>query len=84
MSRFTGWDHLKPEDSLKYYIHQTIMVNELSGGHGAYKISNAEKHASGPSFGPIQYDIGGNNEGRNLLEQIVREAMDSKGNRFMK
>ena len=83
MSRFTGGDHLKPEDGLKYYIHQTMMVNELSGGHGAYKISNAEKAASGPSFGPIQYDIGGNNEGRNLLERIAREATDSKGNRFI-
>ena len=83
MSRFTGGDHLKPEDGLKYYIHQTMMVNELSGGHGAYKISNAEKAASGPSFGPIQYDIGGNNEGRNLLERIAREAIDSKGNRFI-
>nr|WP_314052225.1 hypothetical protein [uncultured Neisseria sp.] len=68
---------------MKYYIHQTMMVNELSGGRGAYKISNAEKAASGPSFGPIQYDIGGNNEGRNLLEQIAREATDSKGNRFI-
>ena len=83
MSRFTGGDHLKPEDGLKYYIHQTMMVNELSGGRGAYKISNAEKAASGPSFGPIQYDIGGNNEGRNLLERIAREATDSKGNRFI-
>ena len=83
MSRFTGGDHLKPEDGLKYYIHQAMMVNELSGGRGAYKISNAEKAASGPSFDPIQYDIGGNNEGRNLLERIAREATDSKGNRFI-
>ena len=83
MSRFTGGDHLKPEDGLKYYIHQAMMVNELSGGRGAYKISNAEKASSGPSFGPIQYDIGGNNEGRNLLERIAREATDSKGNRFI-
>ena len=35
MSRFTGGDHLKPEDGLKYYIHQAMMVNELSGGRGA-------------------------------------------------
>lgn len=83
MSRFTGRDHLKPEDGLKYYIHQTMMVNELSGGHGAYKISNAEKAASGPSFGPIQYDIGGNDKGQQLLERIAREAIDSKGNRFI-
>lgn len=83
MSRFTGGNHLKPEDGLKYYIHQAMMVNELSGGRGAYKISNAEKAASGPSFGPIQYDIGGNDEGRNLLERIAREATDSKGNRFI-
>ncbi len=59
------------------------MVNELSGGHGAYKISNAEKAASGPSFGPIQYDIGGNDKGQQLLERIAREAADSKGNRFI-
>ena len=83
MSRFTGGDHLKPEDGLKYYIHQAMMVNELSGGYGAYEISNAKKADSGPSFGPIQYDIGGNNEGRNLLERIAREAADSKGNRFI-
>nr|WP_049347800.1 hypothetical protein [uncultured Neisseria sp.] len=83
MSRFTGGDHLKPEDGLKYYIHQTMMVNELSGGHGAYKISNAEKAASGPSFGPIQYDIGGNDKGQQLLERIAREAADSKGNRLI-
>lgn len=83
MSRFTGGDRLKPEDGLKYYIHQAMMVNELSGGHGAYKISNAEKAASGPSFGPIQYDIGGNDKGQQLLERIAREAADSKGNRFI-
>ena len=83
MSRFTGGDHLKPEDGLKYYIHQAMMVNELSGGHGAYKISNAEKASSGPSFGPIQYDIGSNDKGQKLLEQIAREATDSKGNRFI-
>lgn len=83
MSRFTGGDHLKPEDGLKYYIHQAMMVNELSGGHGAYKISNAEKAASGPSFGPIQYDIGGNDKGQQLLERIAQEATDSKGNRFI-
>ncbi|OFR65923.1 hypothetical protein HMPREF2872_03815 [Neisseria sp. HMSC069H12] len=74
---------MKPEDGLKYYIHQAMMVNELSGGHGAYKISNAEKAASGPSFGPIQYDIGGNDKGQQLLERIAREATDSKGNRFI-
>ncbi|WP_239667726.1 hypothetical protein [Neisseria lactamica] len=68
---------------MKYYIHQTMMVNELSGGHGAYKISNAEKAASGPSFGPIQYDIGGNDKGQQLLERIAREAADSKGNRLI-
>ena len=83
MSRFTGGDHLKPEDGLKYYIHQAMMVNELSGGYGAYEISNAKKADSGPSFGPIQYDIGGNDKGQQLLERIAREATDSKGNRFI-
>lgn len=83
MSRFTGGNHLKPEDGLKYYIHQAMMVNELSGGYGAYEISNAKKADSGPSFGPIQYDIGGNDKGQQLLERIAREATDSKGNRFI-
>lgn len=59
------------------------MVNELSGGYGVYEISNAKKADSGPSFGPIQYDIGGNDKGRNLLERIAREATDSKGNCFI-
>ena len=83
MSRFTGGNHLKPEDGLKYYIHQAMMVNELSGGYGAYEISNAKKADSGPRFGPIQYDIGGNDKGQQLLERIAREATDSKGNRFI-
>lgn len=60
MSRFTGGDHFKPEDGLKCYIDQTMMLSEPSGGHGAYKISNAVNAASGSNFGPIQYDIGSN------------------------
>lgn len=83
MPRFTGGDHLKPEDGLKYYIHQTMMLNELSGGHGAYKMSNAVNAASGPSFGPIQYDIGGNSRGRTLLEQVAREAKNTQGQRIV-
>ncbi|WP_373754070.1 hypothetical protein [Neisseria weixii] len=83
MTRFTGGDHLKPEDGLKYYIHKTMMVNELAGGKGAYQISNAQNAASGPSFGPIQYDIGSNKRGQNLLEQVAREAKDSQGHRFL-
>lgn len=31
MSRFTGGDHLKPEDGLKYYIHQAMMVKRIVG-----------------------------------------------------
>lgn len=82
-TRFIGGDHLKPENGLKYYIHETMMVNELAGGKGAYQISNAQRAASGPSFGPIQYDIGANRRGQNLLEQIAREAKDSQGHRFL-
>jgi len=55
MSRFTGGDHLKPEDGLKYYIHQAMMVNELSGGYGAYAISNAKKADSGVEACPPPY-----------------------------
>lgn len=67
--RFTGGDHLTPKDGLSYYVHQAMMENELNGGYGAYKMSNAVNGSSGPSFGPIQYDIGGNQNGRVFLKR---------------
>jgi hypothetical protein len=81
--KFTGGDSLTEKDGLKYYIHKTMMVNELAGGAGAYQISNAQNAASGPSFGPIQYDLGSNQDGRNLFESIARSATDAKGNRII-
>lgn len=82
--RFTGGDHLRPEDGFKYYLHKTMMVNELGNGYGGYLMSNAGKGSSGPSFGPIQYDIGSNNkDGRVLLEKVATQAKNGDGKRFV-
>lgn len=76
---FTGGNSLEP-GTMQYYTHRAMMRNELMGGHGAYEISNAQKASSGPSFGPFQYDIGGNQHGRQLLESIAGQAKDAQGN----
>ena len=68
---------------MHYYMHRVMMRNELKGGRGAYEMSNAELGASGPSFGPFQYDIGGNRHGRALLESIAESATDDSGNRII-
>jgi hypothetical protein len=81
--RFTGGDNLTANDGLKYYIHKTMMLNELNGGNGAYRISNAQNAASGPSFGPIQYDLGANQAGRDLFESIARSATNADGTRII-
>jgi hypothetical protein len=81
--RFTGGDNLTDKDGLKYYIHKTMMLNELSGGAGAYKISNAQNASSGPSFGAIQYDLGANQRGRNLFESIATAATNADGTRII-
>lgn len=80
--RFTGGDSLQP-GTMEYYVHRAMMKNELRNGQGAYEISNAQRAASGPSFGPFQYDIGANQDGRNLLERIAANATDAAGNRII-
>jgi|GEM_PF-3932348 len=47
--RFIGGDALPP-GTLEHDVHQAMMSNELSGGRGAYRISNAVLAASGPSL----------------------------------
>lgn len=81
--RFTGGDSLTAADGLKYYIHKTMMLNELNGGEGAYQISNAHNARSGPSFGPIQYDLGANQPGRDLFESIARSATNEADKRII-
>ena len=54
--RFTAGDELEA-GSLQAYLHGIMMKSELNEGRGAYQISNAVLAASGPSFGPIQYDL---------------------------
>lgn len=80
--RFTGGDSLQP-GTMEYYVHRAMMKNELRSGEGAYEISNAQRAASGPSFGPFQYDVGANQDGRNLLERIAGTATDAAGNRII-
>lgn len=82
-TRFSGGDHLSANDGLKYYIHKTMMLNELSGGAGAYQMSNAVLAASGPSFGPIQYDLGSNARGQALFESIAGSATNKNGERLV-
>ena len=81
--RFSGGDHLSANDGLKFYIHKTMMLNELNNGEGAYEISNAELASSGPSFGPIQYDLGSNTRGQTLFESIAGSATNAKGERIV-
>ncbi|WP_226470236.1 peptidoglycan-binding domain-containing protein [Luteimonas panaciterrae] len=80
--RFTGGDSLQP-GTMEYYVHRAMMKNELRNGEGAYEISNAQRAASGPSFGPFQYDVGANQDGRNLLERIAGTATDAAGKRII-
>lgn len=80
---FSGGDHLSATDGLKYFIHKTMMLNELKGGVGAYEMSNAVLAASGPSFGAIQYDLGSNGRGRKLFESILGAATNSEGERIV-
>lgn len=81
--RFTGGDALTEKNGLKYYIHKTMMLNELAGGSGAYEISNAKLASSGPSFGGIQYDLGSNEHGRTLFESIANAATNAKGEKII-
>lgn len=80
--RFTGGDGLE-RGSLQYYLHRSLMQNELRGGRGGYELSNAGRAESGPSFGGFQYDIGGNARGRALLVQVARSALDANGRRIL-
>lgn len=78
--RFTGGDNLTP-GTMEYYFHRSLMNSELSGGMGAYQISDAKRAASGPSFGPLQYDLGsGNARARELFEDIATSARGADGN----
>lgn len=80
--RFTGGDSLQP-GTMEYYVHRAMMKSELRNGYGAYEVSNAVLGASGPSFGPFQYDVGGNQDGRDLLERIAKNATGADGNRII-
>jgi hypothetical protein len=76
--KFSGGDAF-PQDSIEYRTYLIMMKSELRNGAGAYEMSNAVSARSGPSFGPFQYDIGSNQDGRNLLESIAESATDAEG-----
>lgn len=80
--RFTGGDDLVP-GSMEHSVHQAMMANELNGGRGAYRISNAQLGASGPSYGPFQYDLGANARARSLFEEIARTGLGEDGQRIL-
>ncbi|KRA35822.1 hypothetical protein ASD68_05435 [Rhodanobacter sp. Root627] len=80
--KFSGGDAF-PRDSLEYRTYLIMMKSELRDGAGAYEMSNAVSGRSGPSFGPFQYDIGSNQNGRNLLESITETAIDVQSRRIL-
>ncbi|WP_458071870.1 XVIPCD domain-containing protein [Rhodanobacter sp. BL-MT-08] len=79
---FSGGDGLAP-GSMEHEAYEIMMKSELHNGQGAYEIGNAGAAASGPSFGPFQYDVGANQDGRHLLESIAAEATDAQGHRII-
>lgn len=80
--RFTGGDHFAP-GTFERAVHLAMMANELNGGRGAYRISNAELGASGPSYGPFQYDLGANARARELFGEIAGSAVDDDDRRII-
>lgn len=80
--RFTGGDDFVA-GTLGHAAHLAMMSNELNGGRGAYRISNAELGNSGPSYGPFQYDLGANTRARELFEEIATTAADENGDRYI-
>lgn len=79
--RFTGGDYLKPTDGFTYYLYQSMMMNELLGGLGAYTLTSPGSKYSGYSFGPQQLDIaGGNPIAPEVMRRILENATDASGN----
>jgi hypothetical protein len=68
---------------MEYRTCLIMMKSELRNGAGAYEMGNAVSARSGPSFGPFQYDVGSNQDGRNLLESIAANAVDARGHRIL-
>ena len=79
---FSGGNGLVP-GSMEHRAYEIMMKSELRNGRGAYEIGNAGAAASGPSFGPFQYDVGANQDGRHLLESIAANATDFQGHRII-
>ena len=69
-NKFTGGDNLRP-NTLAYYLHCTVMKNELYNGLGAYKIDTS--NSTGISFGAIRYDIAHSVHGRILFTQALNK-----------
>ncbi|MFI4937261.1 MAG: hypothetical protein ACHQJ6_01975 [Candidatus Berkiellales bacterium] len=77
--KFTGGNSLTGMHKL---YHQTMMVNELRGGYGAYELSYA-KGESGFSFGGNQMDIRRNSLARDTFVNILNNASDKTNNKIL-
>jgi trimeric autotransporter adhesin len=73
---FTG---TPAEIAFKVVLARVLARNELSGS-SPYELFWAGTAASGWTFGPLQYDVAGNSTARNLLADILLNAVDASGN----
>ncbi|MEM7651671.1 MAG: hypothetical protein AAF220_00660 [Pseudomonadota bacterium] len=62
-------------------LHRLMMINELRGGRGAYRLSHAGLGRSGYSFGPPQWDLAqpGAMAKRQIVMEILIHAAESEG-----
>lgn len=75
--KFTGGQKL--QTSFQQLVHEAMMVNELEGGYGAYKLSFARLGRSGYSFGGNQMDLTESDTGKKVFRDILtRYQQDSK------
>ncbi|KIE05967.1 hypothetical protein NF27_CG01470 [Candidatus Jidaibacter acanthamoeba] len=77
--KFTGGDNLS---GIHKKYHDIMMQNELQGGYKGYELSWAGPGKSAPSFGGNQMDIGGNQHARDTLKDIIKNAVNEKGESF--
>jgi hypothetical protein len=75
---FSGGDAFAPT-SMEYRVCRIMMKSELRGGLGAYEMGNAGAAQSGPSFGPFQYDIGANQDGRLFSNPSLKAPRTKRG-----
>ena len=64
----------------KKVLHDSIMLNELRNGRGAYQLSWAKTDLSGLSYGPQQFDLASSNpDAQPVLRRILESATYDTG-----